>query len=147
MARPALLARPAAIDMVEIPIRIPGRSARRTLSTQHPGRLAIVSVRDLTPPVISAPIDQVADATGPTVTYIETATDNSGLSPVVTCAPPSGSVFAIGATTVDCSPTGSSDNTANASFARRRRPTERIRCTMRTMGNRSGGCVVSRLAG
>src|SRR5262249_41780605 len=60
---------------------------------------------DTTPPVLILPSSLVVDATGPagaTVTFSASATDNFDPAPTVTCAPPSGSVFPIGNTTVTC---------------------------------------------
>jgi probable HAF family extracellular repeat protein len=74
---------------------------------------------DTTPPVISVPADKTANATGPggaVVTFTATATDENPANPEVTCAPPSGSVFAIGNTTVFCTATDAAGNTANAHF-------------------------------
>jgi len=74
---------------------------------------------DAVPPVITVPDAVVANATGPTgatVTYTVTATDDLDPSPVVTCTPPSGGVFAIGTMTVNCTATDASGNSAAASF-------------------------------
>lgn len=77
-------------------------------------------VADTTPPVISTPANITAEATsaaGATVTYTApSATDSVDLSPVVSCAPGSGSVFAIGTTGVICTATDSSGNSASSSF-------------------------------
>jgi concanavalin A-like lectin/glucanase superfamily protein/HYR domain-containing protein/Ig-like domain-containing protein len=56
------------------------------------------------PPTISCPASFVAECGSP-VTFNVTATDQSGNSLPVTCTPPSGSVFAAGSTTVNCSAT------------------------------------------
>jgi hypothetical protein len=74
---------------------------------------------DAVPPVIAVPDAVVANATGPTgatVTFTVTATDNLDPSPIVSCTPDSGSAFAIGATTVNCTASDSSSNSASASF-------------------------------
>lgn len=74
---------------------------------------------DTTAPVFAATPDLVREATGPsgaTVTFAVAANDavDGPVTPV--CLPSSGSLFALGTTTVDCSATDSSGNTANASF-------------------------------
>ena len=74
---------------------------------------------DATPPTITLPADIVVDATSPDgapVTYAVTVTDDSDPSPTVTCSPPSGSVFAIGDTTVACTASDAAGNVASASF-------------------------------
>ncbi|HUP61949.1 MAG TPA: HYR domain-containing protein [Thermoanaerobaculia bacterium] len=78
-----------------------------------------VTVVDTTPPVISGADDITAEATGPdgaTVTFSPTATDIVSGSVAVLCTPASGSTFALGATTVDCSATDAANNTGTASF-------------------------------
>ena len=65
---------------------------------------ATVTVVDTTPPSITCPADIVTNATSPAgivVTFAPTAPDNCSLASV-SSTPPSGSTFAIGATTVTC---------------------------------------------
>ncbi len=74
---------------------------------------------DTRAPRITTPGDFVvisADPVGAAVPYIVSATDNVDDDPTVTCEPPSGSTFPIGATTVTCTATDSAGNTAVASF-------------------------------
>jgi hypothetical protein len=76
---------------------------------------------DTTPPVISGvPADLTVEATGPAgavVTYANpTATDLVDGPVPVACVPASGSTFPLGDTTVDCTATDSSGNSASASF-------------------------------
>ena len=74
---------------------------------------------DTTPPLLTVPDAIVANALTPLgaqVSFQATATDNSDPSPVVSCAPPSGSIFAIGTTTVSCTAIDLSGNTATATF-------------------------------
>ncbi len=81
---------------------------------------AAIAVVDLTPPVLTLPDPIVVDATGPdgaTVSYTATATDTLDPSPVVACVPASGSTFAIGTTTVNCTATDNSGNVASGSFS------------------------------
>lgn len=74
---------------------------------------------DTTPPVLSLPGTTTVEATGPTgavVNYTVSATDGAPANPTVTCAPASGSTFAIGTTPVSCSSTDAAGNTATGSF-------------------------------
>ena len=74
---------------------------------------------DTTPPTIHVPSPITAEATsasGASVGYTVTATDNVDASPSLACAPASGSVLPLGTTTVSCTSTDSSGNTAHASF-------------------------------
>lgn len=78
-----------------------------------------VTVRDTTPPSLNLPSNVVAEATsasGAAVTYSATASDLVDGSVGVTCTPPSGSTFAIGTTTVNCSSTDAHGNTGTGSF-------------------------------
>jgi hypothetical protein len=71
------------------------------------------------PPVLSTPGNLVAEATGPlgaAVAYSVTAKDSSGASLAVSCAPASGSTFALGHTSVSCSAADKQGNTSRASF-------------------------------
>ena len=70
-------------------------------------------------PVLSLPTALTVEATGPngaTVTYSATATDDQDPNPLVTCAPASGSTFAIGNTTVNCTATDSTGHSSQGSF-------------------------------
>ena len=75
---------------------------------------------DTTPPVVTPPPNQVAEATsasGAVVNYpAATATDDVDGTLTATCTPASGSTFPLGTTTVNCSATDSSGNTGTASF-------------------------------
>ena len=78
-----------------------------------------VTVMDTTRPVVTVPANIVTEATGSAgavVTFTATAADivDGALTP--TCIPASGSTFAIGATTVNCSATDGHGNTGNNSF-------------------------------
>jgi uncharacterized repeat protein (TIGR01451 family) len=79
-----------------------------------------VHVRDVTAPVVTLD-DRIVTATGPggaVVTYPVTATDGVDGLLVPTCAPPSGSLFPVGTSTVTCTATDAAGNTgrATASF-------------------------------
>ncbi len=79
-----------------------------------------VTVVDTTAPALTLPADQRLDATsvnGAPATYTGSAQDAvSGTLPV-TCNPASGSTFAIGTTSVNCSATDAAGNTATGSFS------------------------------
>lgn len=75
---------------------------------------------DTTPPVLTTPGNINLYATSPAgapVTYVVTATDDTDPNPTVTCDPPSASTFPIGTTTVSCTATDSSGNSASATFS------------------------------
>lgn len=72
------------------------------------------------PPVLSLPADFTVAATnaaGAAVTYAASAADNVDASPAVSCSPASGSTFPLGVTTVSCTASDASGNTASGSFA------------------------------
>ncbi|MBA4136833.1 MAG: hypothetical protein C0518_05905 [Opitutus sp.] len=74
---------------------------------------------DTTAPVIVAPSDIVAEATGPdgaAVTFSATATDNKDGSVPVVAAPASGSTFPLGTTAVGLAASDTAGNTASAEF-------------------------------
>jgi hypothetical protein len=78
-----------------------------------------VTVRDTTPPVLSLPANITAEATGPggaAVSFSATSADIVDGSVPVTCNPASGSTFALGTTTVQCTATDAHNNTAHGSF-------------------------------
>ena len=73
---------------------------------------------DKTAPVLSLS-DMTAVATGPSgavVHYSASATDNIDPSVPAICSPASGSTFALGTTTVNCSATDEASNTSSGSF-------------------------------
>ena len=78
-----------------------------------------ITVTDSLPPVVNCPLDMLRPtdpgASNAVVRWTCSAQDNlPGCT--VTCAPPSGSVFAIGITTVVCSARDAAGNTANCMF-------------------------------
>ncbi|MGZ5081156.1 MAG: HYR domain-containing protein [Usitatibacter sp.] len=78
------------------------------------------TVADTTPPVLVVPANIAVDATSPSgavVSYVVTASDAVDPHPVVHCVPASGSTFAAGTTTVTCTATDASGNSATASFS------------------------------
>ena len=95
-------------------------SARDAAGNVSSGSFA-VTVRDTTAPVFSAApnIGPIEGNTlgGATVSYGNpSATDTVSGSVPVTCSPASGSVFAVGATTVTCTATDGARNTATKTF-------------------------------
>jgi hypothetical protein len=76
--------------------------------------------KDLTAPVVGAPDEVLAEATGPTgavVTYTPPlASDNDPTWPAVICDPASGSLFPLGISSVTCSATDNAGNTGQAQF-------------------------------
>jgi hypothetical protein len=80
-----------------------------------------VTVEDTTPPTLSGVPDDISvttgDPAGRAVTFAEpSASDIVDASPRVSCIPASGSIFAVGTTTVTCTATDASDNSSSASF-------------------------------
>jgi hypothetical protein len=84
-----------------------------------PGKLTVmVQGPDVTDPTLSLPLSLTVEATSPAgavVTYSVSASDSGG-AVTVSCNPPSGSTFPLGATTVTCTATDASANTATGSF-------------------------------
>jgi Ca2+-binding RTX toxin-like protein len=78
-----------------------------------------VTVWDTTPPSLTLPSDFTVEATGPqgaAVGFVATAADAGSPQPPVVCAPPSGSTFPLGTTTVACSAADAAGNTAGGWF-------------------------------
>ncbi|GEM_PF-1226679 len=79
-----------------------------------------VTVNDTQPPVITCPANVVVvtpvGSTMAIATFMATASDNCP-GVMVACTPPSGSAFPMGTTTVTCTATDASSNTATCSFA------------------------------
>ena len=78
-----------------------------------------LTVQDTTDPVLTLPAnitEEAVAAAGNVVTFVATAVDNIDGPIPVDCAPPSGSLFLITTTTVNCSATDSHGNTAEGSF-------------------------------
>jgi hypothetical protein len=77
------------------------------------------SAANRTAPVLTVPAtitQSTPNIGGKTVTYTVSATDQQDPHPVVSCTPPSGSTFPIGATVVTCTATDSDGDTATATF-------------------------------
>jgi uncharacterized repeat protein (TIGR01451 family) len=93
-------------------------SSPSDLETENNDGTATTTV-DPIPPEITCPtnINQSADSgqCSAVVSYMVTATDNFG-TPTVVCTPPSGSTFPVGTTTVNCTATDATGNSASCSF-------------------------------
>ena len=103
-------------DFPEIFRNDPNRPER---ISDHDMPMAYFTLPEATPPVLHLPADITEEAASPSgaiVSFTATATDARDTNVVVTCAPPSGSQFALGATTVNCSATNSRNKTAEGSF-------------------------------
>jgi probable HAF family extracellular repeat protein len=88
-------------------------------SGNHASASFVVHVVDTTGPTVHVPANmtvEASSASGATVEFTASATDTVDPSPVVVCVAASGSVFAVGDTTVTCKATDASGNTATASF-------------------------------
>lgn len=87
--------------------------------SDHDMPVAYFTLPEATPPVLHLPANITAEATSPAgaiASFSATATDARDTNLIVTCAPPSGSQFTLGATTVNCSATNSRNKTAEGSF-------------------------------
>lgn len=87
--------------------------------SDHDMPVVYLTLPEHTPPTLSLPANITAEATSPAgavVTFVATATDTTDGTVPVTCAPVSGSTFALGVTTVSCSATNSTAKTATGSF-------------------------------
>lgn len=76
---------------------------------------------DTDPPMLTLPSVVPADATSPDGAVVDyaslvSATDEVDPNPVVSCAPPSGSMFPIGDTSVSCTATDAAGNSSSGSF-------------------------------
>ncbi|XXF81519.1 FG-GAP-like repeat-containing protein [Myxococcaceae bacterium GXIMD 01537] len=80
--------------------------------------VATVTVVDVSPPTLSCPATQVLECHqgGAKATYCAEAQDNCGPA-ATTCTRPSGSSFPVGQTSVSCTATDGSGNTASCSFS------------------------------
>src|SRR5204862_6995201 len=77
------------------------------------------TVHDTTPPAPTRRSSDLKEATAPggaVATYSASATDIVDGALAVSCTPASGSTFALGATTVNCSATDAHGNTGSGSF-------------------------------
>jgi hypothetical protein len=94
-------------------------TASDSRGNEGPGLFYVNVAFDSVPPVLSLPANITAEATsasGAVVNYTATANDNVDGAVPVTCSKASGSTFALGTTTVNCSATDAAGNTSNGSF-------------------------------
>jgi hypothetical protein len=78
-----------------------------------------VTVNDTTPPVLTVPANATVEAASPAgvvFTYTASATDTVDTALGASCAPPSGSTFLLGTTTVTCTATDAHGNVGSGSF-------------------------------
>jgi len=78
-----------------------------------------VTVQDTIAPTLTCPADITVEAQGPDGAVVEftcTATDACDPDPTVVCEPPSGSLFPVGTTQVNCTATDDAGNVATGSF-------------------------------
>jgi hypothetical protein len=95
-----------------------GLAAGQGLIAVPAGRTLSAYASDHTPPTLSLPATITARGTsqsGGTATFTVTATDPDDTA-TATCTPPSGSVFPVGTTTVNCTATDTAGNTAAGRF-------------------------------
>jgi hypothetical protein len=82
---------------------------------------ATVAVVDTTPPMIMCPANAIARTANPAVANVvvnyspPSASDNCS-TPTVVCSPPSGSLFPLGTTTVNCLATDGATNNSSCAF-------------------------------
>jgi len=96
-----------------------GCLATNPTTNRTEGDLFTVTVQDTTGPVLTLPADVITNATsvaGAIVTFTASAADLVDGTRPVTCAPASGSMFAIGTITVSCSSADSRGNSATGEF-------------------------------
>jgi hypothetical protein len=78
-----------------------------------------VTVVDTAAPTITCPEDMTLECTsedGAIAMFEATAEDTGDADPTIVCTPPSGSVFPLGTTTVECVATDASGNSSSCSF-------------------------------
>lgn len=88
-------------------------------STSAASASFLVTVNDVEPPTIDAPVSIVTPATsasGAHVAYPAPVVSDNAPGVTYSCAPPSGAFFPLGVTTVSCVATDAAGNTASASF-------------------------------
>jgi hypothetical protein len=110
-----------------------------------------IEVQDQTKPTVTVPADITAEATGPsgtTVTYMGvTATDDVDGALSATCSKASGSVFAIGTTTVTCTATDKAgnkgDNTFTVTVQDTTAPNVTVSASRTATATSAGGAAVS----
>lgn len=82
-------------------------------------KISISYTSDTIAPVLHLPDNitvDASDSSGAVVTFTAAADDTNPTHPEVTCIPPSGSIFSIGTTTVNCLTTDTAGNTSTGNF-------------------------------
>jgi hypothetical protein len=105
---------------------------------------------DLTPPTLYLPAAvtlEGPDSFGTDVSYGASASDDRDPNPTLTCAPASGSFFAVGPTTVNCQASDRSGNVATGSFQVNVYPPLKLGVTVNTSGNVSSKTGIATLSG
>jgi hypothetical protein len=109
---------PAVLDNQEFFIRFRTNASQNDEYFRVDGVVIAETITDTTPPTIPQHADMTVEATGPSgavATFSVVATDNvAPLSFNATCSPASGSMFALGETTVTCDATDTAGNAATA---------------------------------
>ena len=90
---------------------------------------------------------EAPDASGTTVYYAASATDDRDPNPTVTCTPQSGSVFPLGTTTVHCQAQDRSGNVAAGSFVVSVYAPLQFGLTVNSQGNASSKTGVATISG
>lgn len=110
----------------------------------------MVTVQDTTAPALQLPSDITMEATGPAgaaVSFSVSATDLVDTNVALSCLPSSGDTFALGTTTVNCTGTDDSGNSASGSFAIKVQdtiaPTLHLPAGITAEATGSGGAVVA----
>ena len=94
-------------------------TASNGMSCTTSNSCAALTVADTAPPFLGLPNNMTIQATGPsgaTFTFFASANDSIDGQRPVTCSPSSGSTFPFGPTTVTCSASDTSGNTATGTF-------------------------------
>jgi len=106
----------------DLPITVDTPVTAHTCTATSGGGSASLTVeagRDSTPPVLTVPADRTVPTSGTSAAVAwpaTTATDNLTAAPATSCAPPSGSTFSLGRTTVRCTASDAAGNTTTRSF-------------------------------
>ncbi len=119
-AAPTPICVPAVGDLLPLGTTTVACSATDSGGLQASGSFEITVVDTTAPVLAGMPADRsvtTADPTGATVTFpTPTASDVVDAGPAVQCAPASGSLFAVGSTTVTCTARDASGNRSSNSF-------------------------------
>lgn len=107
---------PPGTYQIVVTLNDPGGRLGNYIVTTHNG---VLTITDTTPPQLTLPANITIAETSPAgrvVNYVATASDLLDSAVSVFCAPASGSLFAVGTTTVNCSASDAHGNGASGSF-------------------------------